>query len=89
MIRSYTKAGLYDEAIKIFENMMNSGMFIKEVTYGLILETCSVSGRMNFAMQIFESLKAHEFNMNSIVFTTIIKGFIKSGAFIEALKFFE
>lgn len=68
--------------------MLNSGMFIKEVTYGLILGTCSIAGKMNFAMKIFESLKVHDFNMNSIVFTTILKGFIKTGAYKEALDFF-
>lgn len=69
--------------------MLNSGMFIKEVTYGLILGTCSVSGKMNFAMKIFESLKTHDFNMNSIVFTTILKGFMKTGAYNEAIDFFN
>lgn len=31
----------------------------------------------------------HYFNMNSIVFTTIIKGYINNKKYSEAIKFFE
>lgn len=43
---------------------------------------------MNLAIKIYESLRKHEFNLNSIVFTTIIKGFLKSKHYQLALEFF-
>lgn len=58
--------------------MLKNGMKIKEASYGLILESCTKAGKMDLVMEIYDSLKEHYFNLNSIVFTTIIKGFLKS-----------
>lgn len=69
--------------------MINSGMKIKESSYGLVLECCTRNDKMDLAMEVYEYLKDHYFNMNSIVFTTIIKGYIKSKEYKEAIKFFE
>lgn len=52
-------------------------MKIKESSYGLVLECCTKNGRMDLVMDIYYSLKDHFFNQNSIVFTTIIKGYMK------------
>lgn len=68
--------------------MINSGMEIKEITYGLILDTCTKAGHMDLALKIYESLMNNKFNMNSIVFTTIIKGFLKINKLNKALEFF-
>lgn len=61
--------------------MMNSGMKIKESSYGLILECCTRNDKMELVIEIYESMKDHYFNMNSIVFTTIIKGFLTTKKF--------
>lgn len=52
-------------------------MKIKESSYGLVLECCTRNGRMDLANELYESLKEHYFNENSIVFTTMIKGYLK------------
>lgn len=64
-------------------------MKIKESSYGLILDCCTRNDKMNLVIDIYSSMKEHYFNMNSIVFTTIIKGFIKSRKYKEALTFFS
>lgn len=40
---------------------------------------------MNIAMKIYKSLEKSTLNLNSIVFTTIVKGFINSEAYDEAI----
>lgn len=64
-------------------------MKVREITYGLILDACTKTGKMNLAIKMYNSLKEHRFNLNSIVFTTIIKGFLKNGHFRPALEFFN
>ena len=44
---------------------------------------------MNIALKIYKSLQNSKLNLNSIVFTTIIKGFINVEAYKEAIEFFE
>lgn len=68
---------------------MKTGLKVKESSYGLVLECCTKNGRMDLAVEIYESLKDHFFNNNSIVFTTIIKGYLNLKKYKEALEFFE
>lgn len=53
-------------------------MKIKESCYGLVLECCTRNKRMDLALKVYDALGDHFFNKNSIVYTTIIKGYIKS-----------
>lgn len=69
--------------------MISANMNISDITYGTILTACSKSGKMKLAMEIFDHLKKTELNMNSIVFTTVIKGLIKKRAYSEAIEFFN
>lgn len=69
--------------------MIKQNMRINDVTYGCILDACAKSGKMNIAMKIYQTLKSSELNLNSIVFTTIIKGFIKVQAYQAAIDFFN
>jgi len=52
-------------------------MKMKESLYGLVLEACIRNGKIELAVQLYEKLGSHFFNDNSIVFTTIIKGYLK------------
>lgn len=89
LISAYTQGNNYEEALKIFKRMLTTGMKIKEASYGLILECCTRNGRMDVVMDIYHYLDDHFFNMNSIVFTTIIKGYLKSKQYEKALDFFQ
>lgn len=62
---------------------------INDVTYGCILDACVKSNRMDSAQKIYDSLRDSKVNLNSIVFTTMIKGFINQEMFDEAIRFFE
>ena len=57
--------------------MIQTGMKIKESSYGLVLECCTRNAKMDLALELYDSLKDHYFNDNSIVFTTMIKGYLK------------
>lgn len=57
--------------------MLQTGMKIKESSYGLVLECCTNNKRMDLALELYNLLDTHYFNNNSIVYTTIIKGYLK------------
>lgn len=88
LINAFTSSNKYREALDIFYRMHQSGMLIRESLYGIILECCMKNGKSELVLELFDSLKDKYFNMNSIVFTTIIKGFINQEKFNEALQFF-
>ena len=74
--------------MEIFDRMMSNGMKMKESLYGLVLEACIRNGKIELAVQLYEKLGSHFFNDNSIVFTTIIKGYLKQKDYEKALEFF-
>lgn len=45
--------------------------------------------KIQLVFELFDSFKDKPFNMNSIVFTTIIKGFVNQQKFNDALIFFN
>ena len=69
--------------------MIEQNMRVSDITYGTILDACAKTGQMKLAMKIFNHLKQFELNMNSIVFTTVIKGLLKKQAYNEAIEFFS
>lgn len=89
LIQAYTQSDNYLKALEVFKSMMNSGIKIKESSYGLVLECCTKNNRMDLVMELYDSLKDHFFNNNSIVFTTIIKGYLKGKDYEKALEFFH
>lgn len=68
---------------------MNNGIKMKESSYGLVLEVCTRNGLMEEAIRVYEFVGEHYFNNNSIVFTTLIKGYLKQKDYIKALEFFN
>jgi len=64
-------------------------MQITEVTYGCILDACAKTGNMDVALRIYNCLRAKNLVMNSIVFTTLMKGYLKQGAYDQAIAFFK
>lgn len=53
-------------------------MPISDMIYGTILNNCTKNDNMEIALKLFETLKKSEININSIVFTTILKGFVRT-----------
>ena len=69
--------------------MIIRNMRINDITYGSILGACAKSKNMNVAIEIYNSLESSHLNLNSIVFTTVVKGFIRSKVYDQALMFFD
>ena len=69
--------------------MIYSKMNISDVSYGYILDACSKHKRMDLAIKIYDLLIKNQLYINSIIYTTIIKGYQKSGAYQKAIEFFD
>ena len=69
--------------------MLEHKVALNDVTYGALLDACAKIGRMDFCIRIFDYLETLNINLNSIVFTTILKGFIKNEDLDGAASFFQ
>ena len=63
-------------------------MKINDVTYGCLLDACVKNDRLDLALILIEKMKEDNITLNTILYTTLIKGFAKAGKLEEALKIF-
>lgn len=88
LLKSYNKKQDFDRAFGVFEKMMEAKVAMSEVTYGGLLDACAKIGRMDLCAKIYDALETANLHMNSIIFTTIIKGYIKKEQYTKAIDFF-
>lgn len=89
LIKAYTKQNNFSKVNSALARMVSLNMQLGEVTYGSVLDACAKSGQMKECLRMYEILSNARLNMNSIVFTTILKGFIKKEDFDGAITFFN
>lgn len=89
LLKAHCKSNDYNMAIKILEQMLDSGITINEVTYGSVLDACTKSGNMELSMHLYSILRKTHTNLSSIVFTTLLSGFIKAEKYQEGIEFFK
>ena len=77
------------KAFKIFEQMKLKQLKINDVTYGCLLDACVKNDRMDLALILVDKIKQDNIALNTILYTTLIKGFSRANKLQEALKIFN
>ena len=89
LLKGYCKTNDFKKAVDILEKMLDSGIAINEITYGSVLDSCTKSGNMELSLQLYHVLKKTQSNLSSIVFTTLLSGYIKANKYSEGIEFFN
>jgi len=58
--------------------MKESNLIPNSVTYGCLIDACVKNNQVDQAMEVFDTMKKDGVQLNTIIFTTLIKGFAKS-----------
>ena len=87
MIKGYGQYKNLSDALKSYEKMKSEGLKLNEVTLGCLIDTCIKCDNLNKALNILES--ENEVKMNTIIYTTIIKGFTKEKNLEKAMQTLE
>ena len=62
---------------------------ITDVTYGCLLNACVKNDRMDLALILVDKMKQDNIALNTILYTTLIKGFSRANKLEEAVKIFD
>lgn len=90
LIRNYARAGLFQEAIKVFSSMKSIGISPSVVTFNSILLLLLNRGRTNMAKSVFdEMLSTYGVTPDTITFNVLIRGFCKNSMVDEGFRFFK
>ncbi|KAJ4827634.1 hypothetical protein Tsubulata_008251 [Turnera subulata] len=90
LIRSYGKAGLLLEAIKLFKSMKSVGVSPSAVTFNGVLMILLQRGRTNMAKNVFdEMLSTYGVTPDTYTFNILIRGFCKNSMVDDGFRFFK
>ncbi|KAE8702764.1 Pentatricopeptide repeat-containing protein [Hibiscus syriacus] len=90
LIRSYGRAGLFQEAIQVFETMKSIGVSPSVVSFNNLLSILLKRGRTNMAKSVFdEMLSTFGVTPDVYTFNILIKGFCMNSMVDEGFRFFK
>merc|ERR1719253_194741 len=78
-----------DEAYKFFERMKAKEVSPSQVTYGILMDGFINDNQMSEAVNTVNSMKTEGFTMNLVLYTTLIKGLVRTGDVDKALVVYE
>lgn len=87
LINGYRHHGKGEEAVQLFEDMIQQGMRPNQVTFLGVLLACSSSGLLDRGWEIFESMERdHKIKPRSMHYTCMIELLGREGLLDEALE---
>lgn len=88
LMKCYAKSGQMDQCYKVFERL-KSRVAPSQVTYGILLDGFINENRLEDAAQVFNTMVSTGGTMNTVLFTTLIKGFARAGEVDQAMQVYE
>lgn len=69
--------------------MKENKLIPNDVTYGCLIDACIKNNNLQRALQVFKDMKKDNVKMNTIIYTTLIKGYAREYMLEEALSLYE
>jgi len=87
LIKAYGNSGMLEKAFNIFETCIKKrGVIPNDVTYGCLMDACIKSNNINSLIKVYEQMKKDGVKLNTILYTTLIKGFSRVKRLDKALS---
>lgn len=87
MIKGYGQFKKLEKVLELYEKMICENLKLNEITLGCLVDACVKCGNLKKALEIVEKEKSVP--INTIIFTTILKGFTRERNFDKALEMFN
>ncbi|CAM6082274.1 unnamed protein product [Calypogeia fissa] len=88
MIDLYGRAGRFDDATRIFSEMMELGLSADTVTFNTMIKVCGRAGRLEEAEAMFNKMQENDVSPDVATFNVLLAVFIKGGKIEKALDYF-
>mmetsp|Transcript_2052 Transcript_2052/g.5203 ORF Transcript_2052/g.5203 Transcript_2052/m.5203 type:complete len:731 (+) Transcript_2052:167-2359(+) len=89
LMKGYAFADAVDEMFELIESMKQRGVAATQVTYGILLDTCVTRGDLERAAIVFQEMISGGCKMNTVLYTTLIKGFAKADRIQKAMEVYQ
>lgn len=89
ILKKLSKMEDFDKICDLIDEIMEKKIAISDFNYGFILDYFAKSKKMDWAYSLYKKLRVGKVELSSIIFTTMIKGFINLGDFEQAMILFN
>eukprot|EP00916_Digyalum_oweni_P002514 GHVL01004617.1.p1 GENE.GHVL01004617.1~~GHVL01004617.1.p1 ORF type:complete len:839 (+),score=78.88 GHVL01004617.1:104-2620(+) len=90
LIKAFGQAGDLSMCFKIWDEMKRRNISPTSVTFGCLMDACVNNGEMDRTMEVFEAMQQdNSIVVNTILYTTLIKGFAKLKQVDKAMAIYE
>lgn len=89
VMKGYAKLGDVDNCFKLYDAMLTHGFEPSSITCGILLDVCINDSQLERASEIFNSMSAAGCAMNTVIYTTMIKGFARAGKVDDAMRIYS
>lgn len=89
LMKGFAKQGDTARCFKQYGEMRQSQIRPSEVTFGILLDACVDARLLSEARGVFADLRESGLAMNSVLYTTFIKGLVGAGEVAEAAELFD
>lgn len=89
LLKAFGRRKMITEATELFSSLSARQIPKNDVIYGCYLGACMKSSRMDLAETAFEEMKNAGLKMNSIIYTTMMKGWSFARQYSKSFEYFE
>ncbi|XP_020968508.1 pentatricopeptide repeat-containing protein At5g06540-like [Arachis ipaensis] len=89
MVCGYAQNQCYDEALGLFDEMIEDGLEPNAATLASVLSACARAGYLELGQRIHEFMKVKGFEVKVILGTALVYMYAKNGEIVMARKLFD
>ncbi|XP_048328255.2 pentatricopeptide repeat-containing protein At3g59040 isoform X2 [Ziziphus jujuba] len=88
LINAYGKARREEEALAVFEEMLDAGVRPTHKAYNILLDAFAISGMVEQAQTVFKSMRRDRYTPDLCSYTTMLSAYVNASDMVGAEKFF-
>lgn len=89
VLKGYAQVRDLEKCFKVVERLADSMIEPDDVTYGILLDACIADHDLDRAIEVIDRLIASGCPMNTVLFTTFMKGFVRADMIHKALALYH
>ena len=89
VMKGYTTGGKIDACFELLAEMQEHAVVPDDITYGILLDACIADNDLNKANEVLDRLIKSGTALNTVLYTTFMKGFVRANMLDRAMSLYE
>lgn len=89
VMKGYATGGKIDTCFELIAEMQEHAVVPDDITYGILLDACIADNDLNKANEVLDKLIKSGVSLNTVLYTTFMKGFVRANMLDRAMSLYE